>query len=185
MYMLHYAFDLPPSFDMGVIRRRISDKRHLFERHDGLVWKAWLLADSAHATTPDNCYAPVYLFEHASAARDFLLGPLYAAVTQTFGWVRPTAGPLLGTARPRLHGARSCTLDIVDVPSHAALVAHGERPVPAAEGLLAQASMFDVSRMQVRQFRFWDRDAALLGRAAGGSTVFEVGAISAVEPLPT
>ena len=62
MYLLHYEFKLPPSFDMQAIRRRIADKRHLFEQHDGLLWKAWLLADGVPSGPHGNSYAPLYLF---------------------------------------------------------------------------------------------------------------------------
>lgn len=186
MYLLHYEFKLPPSFDMQAIRRRIADKRHLFEQHDGLLWKAWLLADGVPSGPHGNSYAPLYLFEHAAAARDFLLGPLYAGVTHTFGWVQPSAGPMMGARVPPLQGVRSCTLGIVDIRSHAALLAHGERPVPADNGLLAQASMLDVSRMQVRHYCFWHHEPEVTARNVDdGCMVFEVGAVSAPgRPLP-
>ena len=103
-----------------------------------------------------------------------------------FGWVQPSAGPMLGASVPPLQGVRSCTLGIVDIRSHDALVAHGEPPAPADNGLLAQASMLDVSRMQVRQYRFWHHEPAVTARRAEeGCMVFEVGAVSAPgRPLP-
>lgn len=184
MLLLQYEFNLPPSFDMQAIRRRIEAKRHLFDRHDGLRWKAWLLADASRLPAHGNRYAPLYLFDHAAAARDFLLGPLYAGVTQTFGWVQPSTGPLLGAAAPALHGARSCTLHVIELRSHAALLAHSGHPPAARAGLLAQASMLDIGRMQLRLFRFWDHEPAAAADEAEGGVVFEVGAVSAPAPAP-
>ncbi len=185
MLLLHYDFTLPPAFDMQAIRRRIEDKRHLFNQHDGLRWKAWLLSDATRQPVHGNRYAPLYLFDDAAAARDFLLGPLYAGVTQTFGWVQPSSGPLLGAAVPALHGARRGTQAITDIRSHAGLVARSTHTPPAAHGLLAHATMFDIGRMQLREYRFWDRDPAELPAEAGhNATVFEVGAVSAPEWPP-
>ena len=182
--LLHYEFMLPPSFDMDAIRRRIEEKRHLFDHHPGLVWKAWLLADGARQPGQANGYAPLYLFEDAGALRDFLLGPLYAGVTQTFGWVQPASGPLLGAAAPALHAARSCSLAVSPVRSHAGLLAQAERRPPAASGLLGHTTMFDVGRMQLRQYTFWACDAAELPAAAEGGRVYEVGAVSAPASVP-
>lgn len=185
MLLLHYEFTLPPSFDMQAIRRRIEDKRHLFDHHEGLRWKAWLLSDAARHGASANRYAPLYLFEHAAAARDFLLGPLYAGVTQTFGWVQPHSGPLLGATVPTLHGARSCTLAIADIRSHAGLVARSTAAPKTVDGLLARAAMLDIGRMQLREYRFWDRDPAELPpEAEHNAIVFEVGAVSAPPARP-
>ena len=189
MLLLHYEFTLPPAFDMQAIRRRIADKCHLFDQHPGLHWKAWLLSDASHrdaavdsvADAGAKRYAPLYLFEHAAAARDFLLGPLYAGVTQTFGWPQPCSGPLLGDAVPALHGA----LSVADVRSHAALVTRSTLSPSPGKGLLAHATMLDIGRMQLREYRFWDCDPAALPPAATqGAIVFEVGAVSAPQRLP-
>lgn len=180
--LLQYEFKLPPAFDMNAIRRRIEDKRHLFDRHVGLVWKAWLLADSTRQAGQENRYAPLYLFAHAAAARDFLFGPLYAGVSQTFGWVHPSSGPLVGTCVPALQEARSCTLRIVDVKSHAGLLAHGTRALPPVPGLLARATMFDIGQLQLREYCFWDLDPATIAPPSEGGVVYEVGAVSMPSP---
>ena len=184
--LLHYQFTLPPAFDMNAIRRRIEEKRHLFDRHDGLRWKVWLLSDSTRQPQHLNCYAPLYLFEDSSALSDFLLGPLYAGVTQTFGWVQPASGPRLGAGADaqQLHRARSCSLRVTEAHSHPGLLAQvGSRP-PTGSGLLGHATMFDVGRMQLRHYAFWDRDAADVPTPAGGGQVYEVGAVSAPAAVP-
>ena len=184
--LLHYQFTLPPAFDMNAIRRRIEDKRHLFDRHERLLWKVWLLTDSARQPQHHNGYAPLYLFEDGSALRDFLLGPLYAGVTQTFGWVQPASGPLLGGAPDpqQLQRARSCSLTLTEAHSHPGLLAQVERRPPAGSGLLGHVTMFDIGRMQLRHYAFWDRDAADVPTPAAGGQVYEVGAVSAPAGVP-
>lgn len=182
--LLHYQFTLPPAFDMNAIRRRIEDKRHLFDAYDGLVWKVWLLADGARQPDHVNCYAPLYLFEDSSALRDFLLGPIYAGVTQSFGWVQPASGPMLGADAPPLHRARSCSLMVTEAHSHPGLLAQAGRRPRTASGLLGQVTMFDVGRMQLRHYTFWDRDAADVPTPAGGGQVYEVGAVSTPALVP-
>lgn len=179
MLLLQYEFILPASFDMQAIRRRIEAKRELFERYESLHWKAWLLTDASRHAAHGNRYAPLYLFDHAAAVRDFLVGPLYAGVTQTFGWAQLNAGPMLGTVVPAVQQARSCSLAVVDIRSHSALVARSTRPTVEQDGLLARATMLDVGRMQLREYRFWDRAPATIAREAEGDLVFEVGAVSA------
>lgn len=184
--LLHYQFTLPPAFDMNAIRRRIEEKHHLFDQYDGLLWKVWLLSDGSRQPDHHNGYAPLYLFEHSSALRDFLLGPLYAGVTQTFGWVQPASGPLLGAGADaqQLLGARSCSLMVTEAHSHPGLLAQVGRRPPTGNGLLGHVTMFDVARMQLRHYAFWDRDAADVPTPAGGGQVYEVGAVSAPALVP-
>ncbi len=91
MFAMHYEFALPADYDMRRIRDRVAERGHLFDGTEGLVFKAFLLADRA-AGAPVNLYAPVYLWSRTDAAWSFLAGPLFAALTGSLGRPRVQTG---------------------------------------------------------------------------------------------
>lgn len=83
MIALDYAIPLPRGYDTRRLRARAAETAPLFDRHPGLVWKAFLLREAEPA------YAAFSLWQSAAAAADFLDGPLFGGTVESFG--RPQA----------------------------------------------------------------------------------------------
>lgn len=91
MFAMHYEFVLPADYDMRSIRDRVAARGHLFDGTESLLFKAFLIADRA-AGAPVNRYAPVYVWTRTDAAWTFIGGPLFAALTGSFGRPRVMTG---------------------------------------------------------------------------------------------
>jgi uncharacterized protein DUF4865 len=94
---MQYNFALPADYDMDIIDRRVAEKGHALDHHPPLVFKAYCVArrsDPALATHV-NLYAPFYVWEDAQGMSDFLSGPGFKAVTQSFGWPSVNTWPIV------------------------------------------------------------------------------------------
>ncbi|TKC83906.1 DUF4865 family protein [Trinickia terrae] len=84
MLTLHYPITLPADYDMSIIRHRVAERHAPFDTLAGLGFKAFLIREresGAHV----NEYAPFYIWTQPFATRDFLLGPKFDGVVQSFG----------------------------------------------------------------------------------------------------
>lgn len=84
MILTRYRHALPADYDMARIRDRVAARGPLWDAAPGLVFKAFTIEDRARGAAA-NAYASLYLWCDATAAADFLAGPAFAAVTETFG----------------------------------------------------------------------------------------------------
>lgn len=178
MNLLQYAFSLSGEFDMDAIRARIAAKRHLLDQLPGLCWKAWLMSEpKAHLKQPKT-YAPLYLFDATPPLVSFMTGPLYKAVTDSFGWTIPFQGPWIAPKPIQILDAKSCSLHNAKVHSRddlasALTVAAGSDPYE-----IAHVQMWDISRMYVRTYRFWNVAAEQVSRT-DAQIIYDVVAVSA------
>lgn len=192
MHLLQYSFSLPDDFAMSSIRGRVEAKRHLFDNYPGLVWKAWLLRERGVEGATDHRYAPLYLFNATAALTEFLSGPLYQAVTDTYGWVQPAGGvlmncapgdgtstPVLGHAELQLGGnaPSSCSIHTHALTSHATLAELAQKQ--SHNAAYVSVWMLDISALVAREYRFWAASAGELdGERRAGAVTFEVAALS-------
>ncbi|MBW6425565.1 DUF4865 family protein [Rhizobium sp. XQZ8] len=86
MIAMQYSFPLPADYDMSIIDRRISDNGHRLDGFPDLRFKAYLSARTGEMQSPENLYAPFYLWERAAGMEAFLSGPGFRAVSSAFGW---------------------------------------------------------------------------------------------------
>ncbi|SEI05207.1 protein of unknown function [Rhizobium tibeticum] len=86
MMAMQYSFRLPADYDMSIIDRRIRDKGPMLDGFPGLGFKAYLCARKGEFGSCENLYAPFYLWQQPQGASDFLTGPGFERVTQSFGW---------------------------------------------------------------------------------------------------
>ncbi|MDQ0558810.1 hypothetical protein QO004_000585 [Rhizobium mesoamericanum] len=86
MMAMQYSFTLPVDYDMSIIDRRIRDKGPMLDGFPGLGFKAYLSARKGEFGSRENLYAPFYLWQQPERASDFLTGPGFKGLTQSFGW---------------------------------------------------------------------------------------------------
>lgn len=87
MLAMQYSFVLPADYDMAVIDERIETKGHLLNGFPHLKFKAYLSAKKQDEAcfSPENLYAPFYLWEEAEGATQFLSHQGFEALTGSFG----------------------------------------------------------------------------------------------------
>jgi hypothetical protein len=79
MLAMQYSIRLANDFDEARLRKRVADRGHLFDNMAGLAHKGFLF------NAEQRVYAPFYVWSDHAKARDFLLGPIFANVVQSFG----------------------------------------------------------------------------------------------------
>jgi hypothetical protein len=169
MIAMQYTIQLAADFGLDKVLNRVTARYPLFDNLPGLAHKSYLF-NHQH-----GLYAPFYIWNSHDAARDFLLGPLFVGVTQTFG-------------RPRVRTWNVIAYDIIDasvVPSYAIRevdtvpaeqmmgpLADTERDqhraLAGTAGLHSHAVALDADRWELVRYSLW-RDAASALKARGDS----------------
>ena len=97
MHAMQYEIGLPADYDMGIIRRRVSERGHLLDATPGLGLKAYLVREVGVDASPVNEYAPFYLWNDPTAMARFLWGGGgFAGIVASFG--RPQVRHWVGAA---------------------------------------------------------------------------------------
>ncbi|KAF1026359.1 MAG: hypothetical protein GAK40_01266 [Burkholderia plantarii] len=99
MLIKQYEHRLPADYDLDVIRARGRERGRLWDTAEGLVFKAFALRTRGVAGAPHNAYTSIYLWQDARAATDFVTGPRFRHVLDTFG--RPSIRTWLPIALAR------------------------------------------------------------------------------------
>jgi hypothetical protein len=161
MRSLYYPITLPDEFDMRAIERRVRDRAVAFEGVEALALKAFLVTSTAQGA-PRNLYAPFYVWDHAAAMAEFLGGPLFHAVTESFG--RPQAFDrqvLQFNIACRDFSPRVATIEEIAVDPKRPIIdaywdesaAHRRTLIRA--GLYAAATVLDVASWTIHRIGLW------------------------------
>jgi hypothetical protein len=159
MIAMQYGFTLPADYDMAIIDRRIRDKGPMTDGFPKLGFKAYLTARKGEFGATDNLYAPFYLWRHAEGASDFLCGPGFEAVSQSFG--RPQVATWIvwyGDVAPDVAEARFATREMLPLDTEVSLASvRGSETARARErldepGMLASVAAFDPSGWTMVRF---------------------------------
>jgi hypothetical protein len=125
MIAIQYSLVLPADYDMGIIERRIADRGHLTDGFPGLAFKAYLHArKKGQPRVSDNLYAPFYLWHTVDGMNDFLCGPGFHRLIESFG--RPVVGTWAvwhAAQSPTLSQARYAIRETLPIAPHADLAA--------------------------------------------------------------
>ena len=171
MRSIQYPIQLPRDFEMAQIDARVQARGHAFADLEGLAFKAFLVQSVALGGAR-NVYAPFYVWNDPEAIGRFLAGPLFAAVTESFG--RPnllerlvlefavadrSVVPTIATFETRQPHEADSLVAIREAERVEQQRALGQ------PGLLLAASLIDFSSWTVTRVRLW-ADAA--GAAAAG-----------------
>jgi hypothetical protein len=85
MLIKQYEHRLPSNYDMSQIRDRGRTRGALWDNAEGLVFKAFALRERDKNGAPNNAYTSVYLWQSEGAAGEFVTGPGFKHVLETFG----------------------------------------------------------------------------------------------------
>ena len=183
MIAMQYSLVLPADYDMGIIERRIAERGHFTDGFVGLAFKAYLHArKQGTPSASDNLYAPFYLWHTNEGMNEFLCGPGFAGLTQSFGWPSvKTWSVWHAQMSPNVSGARFATREALQIAAHADLAgmraAEAERSEKMiAEGAVATLAGFDPCKWSAVRFQLWEALPAALPE--GAVQVYEVGHVS-------
>jgi len=169
MIAMQYSFTLPADYDMAIIDRRIADKGRLTDGFPGLAFKAYLSAQAS----PDNLYAPFYVWHDAEGLNRFLSGPGFVGLTRSFGWPVVRIWPVWQARIGDIARATHATRELSAIAPHDDLAARRARDAAevAADGALASIAGFEPTTWTSIRFRLWDHQAT-------GGQAYRVGHIS-------
>lgn len=141
MIAMQYSFTLPADYDMAIIDRRVREKGPLLDNLPGLKFKAYLSArkDDVQTGSPENLYAPFYVWNEEEGLSDFICGPAFAGLTTDFGWPRVNTwivwhAGLSGDIRQARFAAR----EVMQLEPHAPLAELRQRESEEAAGEVAR-----------------------------------------------
>jgi hypothetical protein len=185
MIAMQYSFTLPADYDMAIIERRIAEKGPLLDGFPNLKFKAYLSArrEGDGMGSRENLYAPFYVWENGDGLSDFLCGPVFASLTQSFGW--PTVRTWVvwrAHLSEKVSRATFATRDLLVTPPFTALDELRRRESDAAledvqkRDALASVAAFEPTTWTRVRFRLWGDDrAAVVGE---GTQAYRVGHLS-------
>jgi hypothetical protein len=166
MIAMQYSFVLPSDYDMSIIERRIQEKGQMLDNHSPLVFKAYLIARKGETTTrsPENLYAPLYLWHRNEGMSDFLCSAGFAGLVDSFGWPSVRSWPIvIGLEQvDNIQQARFATREVQQLVPFTALQTlrvEESRLTGAAvkeEGALLALSAFEPTTWTLVRFRLWD-----------------------------
>ncbi|APO76222.1 hypothetical protein AM571_CH03430 [Rhizobium etli 8C-3] len=167
MIAMQYSFTLPADYDMTIVDRRIGDKGSMMDGFPNLRFKAYLSASKGEFGSRENLYAPFYLWKRPDGASDFLTGPGFQGLTQSFGWPQVIHWLVWNAEIADLRAAKFASRDILPIPAYAPLAEIRKQEVTrsnaeaAERGVLATISAFEPSGWSLVRFTLY-RDMPLI-----------------------
>lgn len=186
MIIKQYSIGLPADYDMGIIRRRVSEKGPAFDSFPGLGLKAFMICEKGRCGAPCNQYAPVYLWPDVEPLWHFIAGDGFRGIIDSFG--RPSIQYWLGLAYARrpeidLKTLRSVSCEeehIAPGTDLKALRQHENRQareiVGSISDLAVRAVGVDIDRWSLVRFNYWAREQSTLPESATSYEVLHVSA---------
>jgi hypothetical protein len=162
MLIAQYSIPLPTDYDMGIIRKRVSDHGAKMDGFPGLDLKAYLIQEKGVRGAHVNQYAPFYRWADVEgAARFFFRGAGFGGIVRDFGrpvvrsWLEGTCQVRGGVEQAafatRSTSALSPHTDPTDAATEAAQVELSRR----ADGALMSLYGIDLENWETVQFALW------------------------------
>ncbi|PQV54853.1 DUF4865 family protein [Paraburkholderia sp. BL21I4N1] len=114
MLIKQYEHRLPFDYDMAQIRERGRTRGLVWDNTEGLAFKAFALRERGQHGAHHNAYTSIYLWLRDDAAAEFITGPRFKPVIESFGRppVRTWLPLAVHTGQPR----RALSIYREDVP---------------------------------------------------------------------
>ena len=156
MIAMQYSFTFPADYDMNIIRKRVREKGTALDKHEPLIFKAYLIVEKDDVTTGsrENMYAPFYLWKNTQGMTDFLTGNGFKGLVNSFGQPSVINWPCIinYTAHDNLFNAKYATKTITQISSYVDFVnlkqEMGNREISLKEknACLAHTMMFSENK---------------------------------------
>lgn len=180
MIAMQYSFTLPADYDMSIIDRRVAENGGKMDGFPDLGFKAYLIARKGEPGSPENAYAPFYLWKSPQGMEAFLTGPGFKGVTAAFGW--PDVDTRLvwqSYLAPDIALATHAIERRTGIPSYSDLAELRQANIRRMEQLiereaLATVAAFDPRTWSLVEFSLWNNPAP----AGPGDRIFRVGHVS-------
>jgi len=160
MIAMQYTIQLANDFGIEKVRERVAARYPLFDKFPGLAHKSYLFSH-AH-----GLYAPFYIWHSHDAARDFLLGPLFAGVIHTFGRPRVRTWNMIAydVSDPSVEATFAVReVDSISAEENLAVLAEVEREEHAklsgTPGLHSHAVALDADRWELVRYSLWRNES--------------------------
>jgi len=165
MIAMQYSILLPADYDMGIIDRRIAERGHSTDGFAGLAFKAYLHARKEGVpSSPDNLYAPFYLWHTTEGLNEFLCGPGFVGLTQSFGWPSVHTWSVWHAQMSKeMTRAKYATRETVPIMPHADLASlrraeiERSRDLLSSPDVLATVAGFESTNWSLVRFRLWSK----------------------------
>lgn len=92
MIAMQYKIKLPDSYDMNIIRHRVSSNGEKTDGFPDLIFKAYLIGEKDGTPESSNEYSPLYLWKNNEGMNQFIFNGYYDNILKTFGWQRINIG---------------------------------------------------------------------------------------------
>jgi hypothetical protein len=188
MIAMQYSLVLPADYDMGIIERRIAERGHLTDGFAGLAFKAYLHArrQTGVPSASDNLYAPFYLWHTAEGMNDFLCGPGFVGLSQSFGWPSVhTWSVWHAEMSGDVAQARFATRETMPIAAHADLASlrrsetSRSMEMLARDGVVATVAGFEPTTWSLVRFQLWNETPDVVPGAPSPQVKFyDVGHVS-------
>ena len=184
MIAMQYSLVLPADYDMGIIDRRVAERGHFTDGFPGLAFKAYLHArKQGMPASSDNLYAPFYLWHTMEGMNEFLCGPGFLGLTQSFGWPSVRTWPVWHAEMSQeIAKSRYAMRETLQIPPHADLAALRRaesvrsREMLSSHDVLATLAGFDPTNWCLVRFQLWGK---MPDRQSDGQMqIYDVGHVS-------
>ncbi len=155
MIIVQYGHRLPANYEIELIRKRASERGHLFDAVPELHFKAFLLRERGSYGAIASEYSSLYLWRQDEGFRNFLVEGRYRSVTDSFGRAAIDTRVVLDARKGSGRGARFLYKQEQDIPLDAdltsAFAAEIERNHAVAQesGAVAAAVGVDVQNWKL------------------------------------
>lgn len=166
MLIAQYSIPLPTDYDMGIIRRRVSEHGAKMDGYPGLGLKAYLIQEKGVRGARVNQYAPFYRWGDVDgAARFFFGGQGFGGIVRDFGrpvvrtWVEGTC-QVRGEVAQAAFATRSTAALAPHIdPTEAATGAEAQiTKLAQADGALLSLYGIDLENWETIQFSLWSAE---------------------------
>lgn len=173
MLAKQYSIALPADYDMGIVRERVATRGSALDALPHLGFKAYLIAEKGKYGSKENLYAPFYVWRSEEGMLDFLMGSMFAGLTQSFGW------PAVRTWAPFLYSSGRvdsrpvfATRQIVPISPHTDLAAlraqerESHRDSLRSPAVHARTVALGMDPWEIVRFTLWNEPLAETGDPA-------------------
>jgi hypothetical protein len=158
MLVARYLHRLPAGFDMYRIRQRAATAGPNWDKHPGLILKAFMMREQGQFGAAANAYSSLYLWQDAAALGSFIAGDGFRFVTDAFGRPRIETWVPLDVRVGRAVTVRSAwreeiaVLPDVDLPTLASRERERNQTIADHTDIRASIVAFDVAAWRLARF---------------------------------